>query len=85
MNSRNSSLKFSLTTLMDIQTNDKKSKKIYGQLNEFKIEYDIIQDLIFLLGITKINGKENHPDGDNYRFKKMEDFSHLRFELKYFF
>ena len=81
----NNQLKFSLTTLMDIQTNDKKSKKIYGQLNEFKIEYDIIQDLIFLLGITKINGKENHPDGDNYRFKKMEDFSHLRFELKYFF
>ena len=30
-------------------------------------------------------GEWAHPDGDNYRFSKMKDFSHLRFELKYFF
>ena len=77
-------LKLSFSTMFDIKTYNKKSN-IYGSLNELKVEYDVVQDLIFLLGITKINGSKNHPDGKNYRFNKMEEFSHLRFELKYFF
>ena len=56
-----------------------------GYLNEIKIEYSINQDLKVLLGITSINGSNEHPDGQNYQFKKMEDFSHSRFELKYYF
>ena len=58
---------------------------IPGYLNEMKIEYSINQDLKVLLGITSINGSNEHPDGQNYQFKKMEDFSHSRFELKYYF
>tara|TARA_B100000767_G_scaffold273286_1_gene302991 strand:- start:208 stop:1644 length:1437 start_codon:yes stop_codon:yes gene_type:complete len=56
-----------------------------GYLNEMKIEYSINQDLKVLLGVTSIKGSEKHPDGKNYQFKKMEDFSHSRFELKYYF
>ena len=56
-----------------------------GYLNEIKIEYSINQDLKVLLGITSINGSNEHPDSQNYQFKKMEDFSHSRFELKYYF
>ena len=37
------------------------------------------------IAITKINGDSDHPEGASYPFNKMENFSHLRFELKYFF
>ena len=80
----NNQLKISLTSMLDINTHNKKTS-VYGSITEFKIEYDIIQDLVWLLGITNIKGSKNHPDGNNYRFNKMEDFSHLRFELKYYF
>ena len=56
-----------------------------GSLTEYKIEYNITQDLLGLIGLTNVIGSDDHPDGDNYQFNKMEDFSHLRFEIKYFF
>mgnify|MGYP007000299684 len=62
-----------------------KDKKITGSLNEIKAEYLITQDLTLLLGITEINGSSKHPDGEEYQFYKMEEFSHSRFELKYYF
>ncbi len=80
----NNQFKFSLSSILDINSYNEKPK-IYGSLNELKVEYDIIQNFIFLIGITKINGSNNHPDKVNYRFNKMKDFSHLRFELKYYF
>jgi len=49
------------------------------------IEYKLTQSLHGILGITKILGKNTHPDGELYRFNEMEDFSHIRIELKYFF
>jgi len=58
---------------------------VAGSLTEYKIEYNISQDLLGLFGITKVIGNKDHPDGDQYQFNKMEDFSHFRFELKYFF
>jgi len=58
---------------------------IPGSLIEFKIEYNINQDLLGLLSLTKINGADNHPNGSSYRFNMMEDFSHIRFEIKYYF
>ena len=51
----------------------------------FTMEYNVTQNLHGVLGITKILGKNTHPDGELYRFNAMEDFSHLRMELKYFF
>ena len=59
--------------------------KIIGSLNEVKLEYSIAQDLKLLFGITKISGSKKHPDNEEYQFYKMEDFSHSRFELKYYF
>ena len=56
-----------------------------GALIDMKITYSLNQNLDGMIAITKVNGKSNHPDGENYIFNKMEDFSHLRFELKYFY
>ena len=90
----NEQLKFSLTSMIDASTiKEKKSdsngiKKDHsssGVLLELKMTYSISQDLDGTIAITKINGDPNHPEGASYPFNKMEDFSHLRFELKYFF
>jgi hypothetical protein len=75
-----SQLKISLSSIFDLN-----QSKIYGTINEIKVEYDIAQDLIILMGLTKINGSKTHPENESYQFNKMEDFSHFRFELKYFF
>ena len=56
-----------------------------GLLMELKVTYSLNQDLNSTIAITKINGDSDHPEGANYPFNRMEDFSHLRFELKYFF
>ena len=56
-----------------------------GVLLELKMTYSIDQDLDGTIAITKINGDQDHPKGASYPFNKMENFSHLRFELKYFF
>jgi hypothetical protein len=74
----------SLTSMIDAMQHNSISG-FPGYLNEMKIEYLINQNLKLLIGITSINGSEKHPDGKNYQFKKMENFSHSRFELKYYF
>ena len=38
-----------------------------------------------LIALTKVTGSNTHQDGENYQFNKMGDFSHERFEIKYFF
>ena len=90
----NEQLKFSLTSMIDASTiKEKKSDSngiekdhsSSGVLLELKMAYSISQDLDGTIAITKINGDPGHPEGASYPFNKMEDFSHLRFELKYFF
>ena len=90
----NEQLKFSLTSMIDASTiKEKKSDSNViekdhsssGVLLELKMTYSIGQDLDGTIAITKINGDPGHPEGASYPFNKMEDFSHLRFELKYFF
>ena len=90
----NEQLKFSFTSMIDASTiKEKKSDSnglekdhsSSGVLLELKMTYSIDQDLDGTIAITKINGDSNHPEGTSYPFNKMEDFSHLRFELKYFF
>ena len=68
-------------------TNISKIKKIINntQSSKIKVGYKFEQDLEGLIALTKVNGTSAHPDGDNYPFNRMEDFSHIRFELKYFF
>ena len=90
----NDQLKFSLTSMIDASTiKEKKSDSnglekdhsSSGVLLELKMTYSIDQDLDGTIAITKINGDSDHPEGASYPFNKMENFSHLRFELKYFF
>ena len=80
----NEELKLSVTSMLDLEKYTGVDG-ISGSLTEYKIEYNIAQDLLGLIGMTKIIGTDDHPDGENYQFNKMEDFSHFRFEIKYFF
>ena len=80
----NQQLLISTNSLLDINSK-KDNSNIYGKINEFKVEYDIIQNFNLLFSITKIDGSKKHPDDENYLFNKMKSFSHYRLELKYFF
>jgi len=80
----NEQLKVSMTSMLDLDDYEGVAG-IPGSLTEYKIEYNVTQDLLGLLGITLVRGTDDHPDGENYQFNKMEYFSHFRFELKYFF
>ena len=80
----NNRLNLSLTSMMDIAEYTGISG-VAGSLTELKLEYSIIQNLTGLLGVTTVNGSNSHPDKELYPFNKMEDFSHTRFEIKYFF
>ena len=58
---------------------------VAGALTELKLEYSIMQNLYGLFGVTTVNSSNSHPDKELYSFNKMKDFSHTRFEVKYFF
>ena len=53
-----------------------------GSLNEFKVTYNILDNLEILGAINKIKGNDNIK---NNQFTSMENFSHFRIELKYFY
>ena len=79
-------LKVSLLGMMDLYNPlDTKNTKFWGSILGLTIEYNLAQNLKLISGITQITGDNNHPDGEHYRLNQMEDFSHLRFELKYSF
>ena len=68
-------LELSLRTIMD---------QIYsGKLLEMGVGYDINVSLKSYLAINKIIGDDSA--GESYTFNHMEDFSHIRFELKYYY
>ena len=73
-----------LTSMLDIAKHHK-IEGIAGSLFELKLTYALKQNIQLVSAITEINGNKNHPDGLNYQFNSMENFSHLRFELKYYF
>jgi len=77
-------LKLSVTSILDLETYAGVAG-IPGSLTEFKMEYKVAPNLLGLIALTKVTGSNIHPDGNNYQFNKMENFSHLRFEIKYFF
>ena len=74
----------SITSMLDVAKYIDVSG-LAGSLFELKVEYILEQDLHGVLALTNVNGTADHPDGENYAFNRMEDFSHIRFELKYFF
>tara|TARA_B100001094_G_scaffold126863_1_gene122918 strand:- start:2562 stop:4130 length:1569 start_codon:yes stop_codon:yes gene_type:complete len=68
-------LKLTLSSLMDID-------KGFGELISFEADYDIGNGLKTIIGLTKILGDKEQ---DNYTFNDLEDFSNIRFEIKYNF
>ena len=79
-------LKISLLNMMDLYDPlSPKNTKLWGRFVGLTIEYDLTQNLKLISGMTQITGNDNHPDGEHYRLNQMEDFSHLRFELKFSF
>jgi len=80
-------LKINILSLFDIANpiDSTNTFDIWGSLFGITAEYDISQNLKCLLGITNIEGKDDHPDKELYRFNQMESFSHIRMEIKYFF
>ncbi len=79
-------LKINFLSMMDLYDPlDPKKIKLWGKIIGLTIEYDLTQDLKLISGMTQITGNKNHPEEEHYRLKQMEDFSHLRFELKYSF
>ena len=67
----------------------------HGKLFQLKFSYDIIDDLnVSVLYYKGIGNKDNYPDNPEtemvdesllYPFNGMEDFSHIRAQLKYYF
>ena len=56
-----------------------------GSILSFEAAYTIIDNLELTIGYTNINGDKDHPLGENYRLYIMEDFSHIRADIKYSF
>jgi hypothetical protein len=54
-----------------------------GRLVEMELSYEINESLKSYLAINKIIGDDSR--GEMYTFNHMEDFSHIRIELKYFY
>ena len=68
-------LKLTLSTLMDLD-------KGFGELASFEADYNMGNGLNAIIGLTKVIGDD---EVENYVFNDMEDFSNLRFEIKYNF
>ena len=77
-------LELGLTSMLDM-SNSSNSHLANGSLTELTAIFSFNQNTNIALALTKIIGNEHHPDRNDYPFNKMEDFSHFRFELKYFF
>ena len=81
--------------LMELQLVSLIDLKNEGKLFQLKYSYDIIDDLnISILYYKGIGNKDKYPDNPDtetinesllYPFNGMEDFSHIRAQLKYFF
>ena len=54
-----------------------------GALVEFGVGYSISNSINSYFAITKIFGDKGQDD--KYEFNHMENFSHARMELKYYF
>ena len=72
-----------IETLFLLDQSSYNDTKGNGRLIEVKGTYDLSTSLKLTAALTHITG--NSKLDDNYSFNEMEDFSHIRFELKYFF
>ena len=77
-------LNLSISSVLDMNNTDY-SGTSPGSIFSFETGYSISDDLELTIGYTKIKGDKNHPLGEDYRLYIMEDFSHIRADLKYSF
>ena len=80
----NDQLTISCSSLLDIDNTDFNGS-VPGIIFSFETSYIIKDDLHLILGYTKIKGTNKHPLREDYRINIMEDFSHVRANLKYNF
>ncbi len=79
-------LKLNILSLLDINnSNFNFPSTLTGTLLELGLEYSLMDGFNLLGAVTKITGDSKHENGDNYTFNQMEEFSHYRLEIKYFF
>ena len=75
-------LKLTLTSFFDLDRGE-------GKLYSFEVEYEISDNFNILFGSTEIVGDSSvnvESDFDlGYTFNLMEDFSHNRIQLNYYF
>ena len=72
-------LKVNMLSLIDVDNEGG------GSLIELGLEYSLLDGFNILGAITNISGNSNHSDGGKYTFNQMEEFSHFRLEMKYYF
>ena len=77
-------LSLKLSTVLDID-NTNYDGNLPGSMVTFEATYSIMDDLDFTFGCTNIKGDNDHPLGEDYRLYIMEEFSHIRANLKYSF
>jgi hypothetical protein len=77
-------LTLTVSSIFDIDNTDY-SGTSPGSILSFEAVYTIIDNLELTIGYTSIKGDKDHPLGENYRLYIMEDFSHIRADLKYSF
>ena len=77
-------LKIAFSAMLDLDSYNTK-EKIPGSLLSVKSEYNVYDNVVWVTSITRIKSVKNHPNGPEYRFKMMEDFSHFQMQIKYFF
>ncbi len=75
----NEDLKVSFLSMLDFQHLD---EDVMGSIINLTAEYNFTENFIPLVGLTIIKGDSSIPF---YRFNDMEDFSHFRCQLKYYF
>ena len=80
----NEQLTISVSSLLDID-NTSFNGLVPGLIFSFETSYIIKNNLHLVLGYTKIKGNNKHPLGEDYRINIMEDFSHVRANLKFNF
>jgi hypothetical protein len=75
-------LKSTFTSFFDLDKGN-------GKLISFELEYEILDNMNFVFGSTKIIGDssvQSESDYDpGYTFNLMEDFSHNRIQINYYF
>tara|TARA_Y100001970_G_scaffold282321_1_gene394941 strand:- start:1914 stop:3416 length:1503 start_codon:yes stop_codon:yes gene_type:complete len=80
----NDRIKISFLNILDID-NPNFSYPLISTLIEYRCEFQVSDNFILLSSINTITGDKDHKDGKMYPFNQMEDFSHYRLELKYYF